>query len=147
MEMGGSALSACIETLKDRYPAAVTFKFGDSAALSDALVSLVRSGRKVATCGALRDFAAGEPLPSVGRRDIVLAWDGTPELVIETVEVVRCSFEEVTEAMALAEGENDDLEGWRRDHRDFFQRNGGFSPRMQVVWERFVLVEDLAPAD
>lgn len=47
--------------------------------------------------------------------------------------------------MALAEGEND-LEGWRNDHRAFFQRNGGFSPQMQVVWERFALIEDLAPA-
>lgn len=138
-------MPAPIEALKDRYPTAVTVKFGDSAALSAALVSGIRSGKKAATCGALRDFEAGEPLPSVGRRDIVLAWDGSPELVIETVEVVQCSFEEVTEAMALAEGENDDLEGWRSDHRDFFQRNGGFSSQMQVVWERFTLIEDLAP--
>ena len=134
-----------IEALKDRYPGAVPFKFGDSAALSAALVALVRSGRKVATCGALRDYENGEPLPSVGRRDIVLAWSGAPELVIETVEVVQCSFEEVTEAMAIAEGENDDLAGWRNDHRAFLQRTGGFSPEMQVVWERFALIKDLAP--
>ena len=134
-----------IEALRERYPAAVAFTFGDSAALSAALVSRVRSGRKVATCGALRDFEAGEPLPSVGRRDIVLAWDGTPEFVIETVEVVQCRFDEVTEAMALAEGENDDLAGWRRDHRAYFERNGGFSPEIMVVWERFALIEDLAP--
>nr|WP_255730100.1 ASCH domain-containing protein [Epibacterium sp. Ofav1-8] len=131
--------------MKDRYPGAVTFKFGDSSALSSALVSLVRSGRKVATCSALSDYETGEPRPVVGRRDIVLAWDGSPEFVIETVEVVQCSFEEVTEAMALAEGENDDLEGWRKDHRDYFERNGGFSYEMQLVWERFVLLEDLAP--
>ncbi|WP_386685148.1 ASCH domain-containing protein [Loktanella sp. R86503] len=135
---------SAIEVLKERYPGAVTFKFGDSATLSAAHVSRVRSGRKVATCGALRDFENGEPLPSVGRRDIVLAWDGSPELVIETVEVVQCSFEEVTEAMALAEGENNDLEGWRNDHRAFFKRTGGFSPEMQVVWERFALIEDLS---
>lgn len=135
---------SAIDALRDRYPGAETFKFGDSAALSADLVSRVRSGKKVATCAALRDFGDGEPLPEVGRRDIVLAWDGTPELVIETVEVVRCRFDEVTEAMALAEGENDDLAGWRKDHRDFFERNGGFSPEMQVIWERFDLVEDLA---
>ena len=136
---------SAIEALKDRYPGAVTFKFGDSSALSSALVSLVRSGRKVASCGALSDYENGEPRPVVGRRDIVLAWDGSPELVIETVEVVQCRFEEVTEAMALAEGENDDLEGWRKDHRDYFERNGGFSSEMQLLWERFVLLEDLAP--
>lgn len=118
---------SAIEVLKERYPGAVTFKFGDSATLSAALVSRVRSGRKVATCGALRDFENGEPLPSVGRRDIVLAWDGSPELVIETVEVVQCSFEEVTEAMVLAEGENDDLEGWRNGHRAFFENRRVFA--------------------
>ena len=48
--------------------------------------------------------------------------------------------------MALAEGENDDLEGWRSDHSAFFQRNGEFSRQMQVVSERFALIEDLAPA-
>lgn len=46
--------------------------------------------------------------------------------------------------MALAEGKNDDLTGWRNDHRAFFQRTGGFSLEMQVVWERFALIEDLA---
>lgn len=83
---------SAIESLEERYPAAVTLKFGDRASLSAALVSHVRLGRKVATCGALRDYKNGKPLPSAGRRDIVLSWDGLPELVIETVEVVQCSF-------------------------------------------------------
>jgi uncharacterized protein YhfF len=129
--------------IKRRYPSAVTFKFGDSADLSARLVALVRSGKKTATCGALRDFDAGEVLPSVGRRDIVLNWDDTPALVIETAEVVQCRFSEVTEAMALAEGEDESLDGWRAGHRAFFARNGGFSHDMEIVWERFALIEDL----
>jgi hypothetical protein len=36
---------SAIEALKDRYPGAVTFKFGDSVALSTALVSGARSGK------------------------------------------------------------------------------------------------------
>lgn len=44
-----------LETLKRRYPTAETFKFGDNAPLCDALLSLVRAGKKRATCGALRD--------------------------------------------------------------------------------------------
>jgi uncharacterized protein YhfF len=132
-----------IEAIRRRYPTAVTFKFGDSANLSERLIALVRSGKKVATCGALMDFQNGEPLPSPGRRDIVLDWNGQPTLVVETIEVVICRFEEVTEAMALAEGEDNSLDGWRAGHREYFERNGGFSPDMDVVWERFVLVEDL----
>jgi uncharacterized protein YhfF len=132
-----------IEAIRRRYPAAVTFKFGDSANLSERLIALVRSGKKVATCGALRDFQNGNPLPSPGRRDIVLNWGDQPTLVIETIEVVICRFCEVTEAVALAEGEDDSLDGWRAGHREYFERNGGFSPHMDIVWERFVVVEDL----
>jgi len=132
-----------VRALKRRYPTAETFKFGDSAALCNALLSLVRSGKKVATCDALREFQNGEPTPEIGRRDIALNWDDTPALVIETVELIQCRFDEVTEAMALAEGEDDSLDGWRAGHHAYFERNGGFSPDMQIVWERFVLIEDL----
>lgn len=132
-----------LETLKRRYPTAETFKFGDNAPLCDALLSLVRAGKKRATCGALRDHQAGEPMPVIGRRDIAMTWDDTPALVIETVELVHCRFDEVTEAMALAEGEDDSLEEWRAGHRAYFERNGGFSPDMEIVWERFILVEVL----
>nr|WP_207186375.1 ASCH domain-containing protein [Rhodovulum sulfidophilum] len=124
---------------------AKTFKFGDDPALSSALLSLVRNGKKVATCSALYEFQNGEPSPEIGRRDICLDWDGTPAVVIETVELIQCRFDEVTEDMALAEGEDDNLEGWRAGHRGYFERNGGFSPDMQIIWERFVLIEDLAP--
>ncbi|ARC88508.1 ASCH domain-containing protein [Rhodovulum sp. MB263] len=131
------------DALKQRYPTAETFRFGDSAASSETLLSLVRSGKKTATCGALRDYENGEPMPAIGRRDIALSWDGTPALVIETVELVQCRFDEVTEAMALAEGEDDSLEGWRKGHGSYFERNGGFSPDLQILWERFILIEDL----
>lgn len=136
-----------LESLKRRYPGAATFTFGDSDELSERLIALVRSGRKTATTGARRDYGAAaeeaEPMPQPGRRYIALDWRGRPALIIETVEIVECRFIEVTEAMALAEGEDDSLDGWRQGHRQYFERNGGFSPAMQVVWERFVLVEDL----
>ncbi|WP_170558496.1 ASCH domain-containing protein [Ruegeria atlantica] len=135
-------------TLKDvmaRYPDAQTFKFGDSAMMSAELLSLVRAGRKTATCGALRDYPDGSPeTPVVGRRDIALEWDGRPALVIETVDVSVCRFCDMSEDFALAEGENDTLEGWREDHRRYFERNGGFDPEMELLCERFRLIEDLA---
>ncbi|EEX11273.1 conserved hypothetical protein [Ruegeria lacuscaerulensis ITI-1157] len=134
-----------LESLKERYPGAETFQFGDSRALCDELLALVRSGHKTATCGALRDFTAGgEAMPQAGRRDIALDWDGRPALVIETVDVTVRRYCDVDEVFALAEGENDSLEGWREDHRRYFERNGGFDPKMELVCERFRLVEDLA---
>ncbi len=133
-----------IDALRARYPGAETFTFGDSRALCDRLLALVRSGRKRATCGALRDFTEGsEPLPVPGRRDIALDWDGAPALVIETVEVSVRRFRDVEADFALAEGEDESLEGWQAGHRAYFQRNGGWSPDMELVCERFRLIEDL----
>lgn len=131
--------------LKMKYPNAVTFRFGDSEELCHHLISLVRSGKKKASCEALRVFESeGEILPEVGRRDIALNWDGTPALVIETLKVSFTRFCDVDEEFALVEGENDSLDAWRLDHRHYFQRNGGFDPEMMLVCERFQLIEDCA---
>ncbi|MEX0347822.1 MAG: ASCH domain-containing protein [Paracoccaceae bacterium] len=132
-----------LEEAKARYPAAETFTFGDSRALCDELLALVRSGRKTATCGALRDYGdGGDALPVVGRQDIALDWDGNAALVIETVEVTQRRYCDVDADFALAEGENDDLAGWQAAHRAYFERNGGWSAEMELICERFRLVED-----
>ncbi|GGD64376.1 ASCH domain-containing protein [Croceicoccus mobilis] len=137
-------MSESLASLKVRYPDAETFALGDSHALSERLIRLIRQGRKMASTGAYRDFELGEAMPEPGRADIVLDWSGHPALVIRTVEVRRCTFLEVTEEMALAEGEDECLDGWREGHQRFFERNGGFSPDMEIIWERFELIEDLA---
>ncbi|MXU64023.1 ASCH domain-containing protein [Oceanomicrobium pacificus] len=128
--------------LRDTYPQAETFTFGDSRALCDQLLALVLSGRKTATCGALRDFEdEGEAMPVVGRRDIALDWDGRGVALIETVSVEMKRYCDVDADFALAEGENDSLDGWRADHRAYFERNGGWSDDMMLVCERFRLVD------
>lgn len=131
-----------LDALLHEYPNAETFTFGDSQALSDQLINLVLVGKKTATCGALRDFESGkEAMPVLGRQDIVLNWDGSPALVIETINIAIIKFIDVEEAFALAEGENDSLAGWQLDHQAYFERNGGFSPEMLLVCERFSLIE------
>jgi uncharacterized protein YhfF len=120
-----------------------TFTFGDNEELCNWLLSLVRSGEKTATCDALREFGPErEAMPVVGRRDIALNWDGTPALIIETLEVTQTRYCDVDESFALAEGENEDLKGWRRDHRQYFERHGGCDNKMMLVCERFKLVHD-----
>lgn len=123
----------------------IGFTFGDSPELCARLLTLVRLGRKTATCGAQSDYGLGqEALPVVGRQDLALNWDGTPALIIETTEVTIRRFCDVDEAFALAEGENDSLAGWQADHRRFFERNGGWRHDMVLVCERFSLIRDLA---
>ncbi len=134
-----------MEDLQETYPGAGTFKFGDGPELSARLIALVRQGRKRATCGALADFDdEPEAMPVVGRTDICANWDGTPALVIRTTAVDKVRFCDVTEEMALAEGEDEDLAGWRAGHEAYFARNGGFDPEMMLLFEHFDLIEDLA---
>ena len=121
------------------------FAFGDSAEMADALLSLVLAGTKRATCGALADYEKeGAPLPQPGRRSIVLDGRGRPACVIETTDVACRRFEEVDGAFAREEGEDDlSLSSWRENHKSYFSRNGGFSPDMVLVCEKFRLVERL----
>ena len=120
--------------LPEPYRDAVTFAFGDSPELADELLALVLAGRKTATCAALASSGeAGEPMPVIGRR---------PAVVIETVELTVRRFDEVDAAFAEDEGEGP-LDDWRKGHEAYFRRNGGFSPDMKLLCERFRVVEVL----
>ena len=124
---------------------AVTFSFGDSPEMADDLLALVLAGKKTATCGPVRDFGpGGAEKPVVGRRDVILDGKGRPAAVIETVEVSYCRFDEVDEAFARDEGEGLlTLEDWSNGHKAYWERNGGWSPDMELICERFRLVEAL----
>ena len=130
-----------------KEPAQVTFSFGDSPEMANELLALVLAGTKTATCGPLRNFPDGSPdMPVVGRRDIVLDGAGRRAAVIETVEVTVRRFDEIDEAFAYDEGEGfRTVADWREGHQRYFERNGGFSPDMELVCERFKLVEILDP--
>ena len=131
-----------LEQALRRHPGAATFTFGDSQALCDELLAAVRTGSKTATCGALRDVeAGGEAMPVEGRVDVALNWDGTPALAVRTVDMFICRFDAVTRDFAQAEGEGS-LDDWREGHMRYFERNGGWSPEMMLVCERFETVED-----
>ena len=131
------------DTPKTPSDRSVSFKFGDCEELCNELLSLVRAGYKTATCNSLRNFRGiEEEIPVVGRRDIALNWDGTPALLIETLKVTQMRFCDVDESFALAEGENEDLEGWRRDHQEYFEANGGFDWEMMLVCEHFKVIHD-----
>ena len=122
---------------------AISFSFGDSPELADERLALVLAGKKTAACGALRDYGGGgEAMPEVGRRDIVRDGAGRPAAIIETTHLSQHRFDEVPEAFALAEGEGDYAE-WRAGHIAYFTRNGGWSPDLMLVCERFRLVEAL----
>ena len=135
-----------LDDVRARYPGAETFRFADGdERVAKMLLRLVREGKKTATCQAKAIYDSGEQAwPKVGRRDIALEWDGTPALVIETISLDEWTFMDVPEDFALAEGENETLQGWRDDHKWWFENNGGYAPDMMLVCERFRVVEDFA---
>ena len=131
-----------LSEIRAKYPDLKTFVFGDSKELCDELTALVIKGEKIATCEALSTYASGEEdMPVLGRVDIALTWEQKPAVAIRTIEIEIKAFSEVEEGFALDEGENTDLAGWRKDHQEYFKRNGHFDIEMKVVCERFEVVE------
>ena len=138
-------MTKSLQQIVDENPEAETFRFGDTPELCAEIIALVRSGTKTATCEAASAYGAdGDAWPEVGRRDIALNWDGTPAVMIETVEVATRRFDEMDAEFVAAQGEFRDLAHWRAAYEAYFRRNGGFSTDMKLMCERFTLIEDYA---
>jgi uncharacterized protein YhfF len=108
--------------------------------VATALGALVVEGRKRATTSLLAEFEeAGEPLPAVGERSIVLDGRGSPLCVIRTTSVEVRRWADVDAGFAWDEGENDrTLEGWRAAHAWYFASIGRpVQDETLLVLERF----------
>jgi uncharacterized protein YhfF len=116
------------------------FSFGDSPQLADELAELVLAGKKRATC-----WPASEgPKTELGKRWVMLDGSRRPRAVLQTIELSQRRFAEVDESFAFDEGEGDrSLTYWRRAHRNYFGRQGGFAPDMLLFCERFALIEQI----
>ena len=136
-------MTRTLQHIVDANPDAETFRFGDTPKLCAEIIALVRSGAKTATCEAASAYGkGGDTWPEVGRRDIALNWDGTPAMMLETVEVATRRFDEMDAEFVAAQGEFRDLGYWRSSYEAYFRRTGGFSPDMKLMCERFRMVED-----
>lgn len=98
--------------------------YGDSPELSEALLTLIRSGRKRAGTGLLWAMAVdGDPLPAVGDIEIVVDHLNAPALITRITRVAVVPYSEVTPEYAAIEGEGDgSLAYWRDAHWAFFSR-------------------------
>jgi len=98
--------------------------YGDSAALSEELLELIRQGRKRAGTSLLWAMEAeNEALPNAGEIEVVLDHRNQPALVTRIVQVSVVPYSAVTPEYAAIEGEGDgSLEYWRQAHWAFFSR-------------------------
>lgn len=122
-------------------------RFGDSAALADALLHEVISGSKRATSTLAREFQDdGEPLPRVGSHWIACDGTGTPRVILKSVELRIGTFDSADADFARDEGEDDrSLESWRTEHSKYWRRTEAARGRIwseedAIVFERFLLV-------
>ena len=98
--------------------------YGDSEALSESLLALIRSGRKRAGTGLLWAYEYdGEPIAKTGDIEVVIDHLNRPALVTRITSAAVVPYDEVTAEYAAIEGEGDgSLEYWRKAHWAFFSR-------------------------
>ena len=127
--------------IKDEYEA---WSFGVE---SDLLVDLVLRGEKTATSSAYQIYEIeNEPLPAVGKYNIILDSKNRAICIIKTTKVYVEEFKKVSKDHAFKEGEGDkSLAYWRKCHEEFFKMcmnkvNKEFSEEMKVVCEEFKVV-------
>ena len=133
-----------LEQALAKYPNAYPYPCGDSEQLNAEILAFMRSGVKTATCDAWAIYEDGtEDLPVIGRIDIALDWAGAPALATRTLSVDRIGFDLMDETRVAAQGEFRDLAHWRLGYEAYLTRTGRFSPNVDMLFERFEIVEDL----
>ena len=100
---------------------------------NDRLVNLVLEGKKTATC-CLYDE---NDTSYVGEESILVFEDGTKACITKTKEIIITEFKNITEELALLEGEGN-FENWRQVHIDYFKKiNPNFNEDTKILFEIF----------
>ena len=125
--------------------------YGDSEALSEELLGLIRSGKKRAGTGLLWAYEAdGETITRTGDIEIVIDHLQRPALVTRIIRSEITPFDQVDATYAAIEGEGDgSVEYWRKAHWEFFSRECrriGREPElaMPVICSVFELLKVIA---
>lgn len=111
------------------------------------LLDLVLKGKKKATASSKIGYQIeGDEIPKEGDMSVITDWEGTPRCVIRTTRVRIIPYKDISFDIAKLEGEDDNLESWRRNHESFFREEGKelgyqFSEDMEIIFEEFELVE------
>lgn len=115
--------------------------YGQDAAMSQLLLSLILSGEKTGTFTLPGETPGRDPVTG----DLVLVTDhaGQPALVYEVLEVRRLGFLEVGPVELACEGTAlREVEPWRALHRNYWRalldrRGQTFDDTMEVLFQRF----------
>ncbi len=121
---------------------AEAFSFGHGEAMADSLAQLVLQEKKTATC---YRYVETDVISQPGELSIVLDGRREPVCIIETVETILIPYGQVEWELAKLEGENETLESWQKNHREFFENEGKrkgflFNESMLLCFEKFKVI-------
>ena len=104
----------------------------------DKLVKLVLDGKKTATTS-LYEY---DSLPTIGELSILTDSNNNDICILKTKKVIITEFTNITWDLAKLEGENNSLEGWRKVHKDYFNKiDSTFNDDTKIIFEIFEVVE------
>lgn len=130
----------------DEEKCAGDLNFESKGVWNDGQIALILAGKKTAFFSSLAAFAAdSEMLPVSGELYVVVDRAEIPRCVIELTGVQVVPFGGVTWEMAALEGEDENLEAWRRKERETLEDEGaviGFrvTPALKLVFQSFRVV-------
>lgn len=102
--------------------------------------------KKTATSSAQEEYILNnEREPKVNDYSIVTDFEGVPKCIIQTTNVIKLKFEDMTYDLCKFEGEDLTLETWQDKHIEFFNIVGKksgykFQWDMIVIFEKFKVV-------
>jgi uncharacterized protein YhfF len=111
------------------------------------LLELVLNAKKRATSSSFEAYNySSEEFPKVGNLSVITDWNENPRCVVRTTSVRVLPFKDIDFSIAKLEGEDLNIESWRKNHQKFFIEEGRelgypFSENMKVVFEEFEVVE------
>jgi len=111
--------------------------FGDKP---DELLNNVLEGKKTATCALYNN-----EVPEIGEKNIIMNSKEKDVCMIEIVNYKILKYREMTNEMAMAEGEGN-LEEWREIHKRFFSSELGmnenaFDENIFIIYYLFRVIE------
>lgn len=123
------------------------WSFGADEKMANELSQLVTQGEKRGTTSLVRCYELDdEEYPTLDDYSVILDGQDKAVCIIKNKQLTFCQFSEVTEQMAMIEGEGDkSLHYWQDAHRDFFSQalkeyHEEFNDEMQVLFEEFQVV-------
>ena len=110
------------------------WKFGIN---NNELIDLVLKGKKTATT-----YIYDGNVDMLESESIILYDNDKPACLVKTTKNIVTKFKDVKWSIAKLEGENNDLEDWRKNHYEFFKSiDDSFNEETLVVVEIFKLIK------